>query len=365
VGGLVWLLVALRRGDRGLGPGLARRFSSVAAGTLSVVVVSGAARALDEVGAWSRLVDTDFGTTLLVKLGLVAALVALGARRRLGRVAAASAGPDRGLRRMVRGEVALAAAALGATAMLTGFPPSTSVAAASKESEPASVQVTGNDYGTSVRVRLDVTPGSAGPNRFDATVEDYDSGQPVAAETVSLDFRLADRPDVAPARLELAREPDGHWRGAGNGISIDGRWTVTALVQTATDAVEVPMEVGTRAAGPARTPSGGQGPCGQGPPDPAYRAEFDTDPDPPKAEGTTFRLTVLHEGRPVTGAKVCMKVDMPDMQHPGVSAVAVETTPGRYDARLRFSMTGGWEGSVTIAAPGKRAASVPVKIEVK
>jgi hypothetical protein len=29
-------------------------------------------------------------------------------------------------------------------------------------------------------------------------------------------------------------------------MSIDGRWTITAVVQSATDAVEVPMELTTR-----------------------------------------------------------------------------------------------------------------------
>ncbi|HEX2047913.1 MAG TPA: copper resistance protein CopC [Acidimicrobiales bacterium] len=365
VGGLVWLLVAMRRGDPGQGPGLARRFSSVAAATLAVVAVSGGVRALDEVGAWSRLTGTRFGVTLLVKLGFVAALVALGARSRFRHVRATSASPGAGLRRVVGAEVAIATGVLGATALLTGFPPSTSVAAASKDGTPPTVTVTGNDYGTSVRVRLSVAPGSAGPNRFDAMVEDYDSGEPVPAETVSLRFQLADRADVAPAMLDLTRHPDSHWRGSGTALSVDGRWTVTAVVQTATDAVEVPMELVTGGDEAPGTPSGGGGACGQGMPDPAYRATFEPEPDPPKAEGTTFHLTVLHEGRPVKGAKVCVKVDMPDMQHPGVSAVATEVSSGKYDARLRFSMTGAWEGSVTIAEPGRPAVSVPVSFEVK
>jgi len=81
--------------------------------------------------------------------------------------------------------VVLGAAVLGAAAVLTGLPPSSTVAAASKLQRPASVAVTGSDYATSVRVRLVVSPGSAGPNRFEATVMDYDSEQPVAAHSVS------------------------------------------------------------------------------------------------------------------------------------------------------------------------------------
>lgn len=245
VGGLVWLLVALRRGDPGRGRGLARRFSRVAGVMLAVVVVSGTVRALDEVGAWSRLFDTSFGVTLLVKLGLVAVLVALGAASRFRHVRAPAGSGTAGLRRTVRAEVVVGAGVLLAAAVLTGLPPSSSVAAADKLKQPASVTVTGSDYATSVRVRLVVTPGSAGPNRFDATVLDYDSRKPVPAQTVTLRFQLADRVDVGAATLDLKREPDSHWRGSSSALSIDGRWTVTGLVQMATDAIEVPMELQT------------------------------------------------------------------------------------------------------------------------
>ena len=366
VGGLVWLLVAMRRGDPGQGPGLARRFSSVAAGTLAVVAVSGSVRALDEVGAWARLVETAFGVTLLVKVGFFAALVALGARSRFRHVRAPSPGRIGGLRRVVKGEVAIAAGVLGVTAVLAGLPPSTSVAEASRTVPAPDVTVTGNDYATSVRVRLEVTPGAAGPNRFDSTVEDYDTGEPVPAEKVSLRFQLDDRPDVAAATLDLARDPDSHWRGSGNQLSIDGRWTVTALVQTATDAVEVPMELETSTTGPLEpnAPTGGRR-CGQGQPDPSYSVTVESDPSPPVAEGTTFSFTVRQDGEAVTGATVCIEADMPGMEHPGVFTVASDAEPGSYDAKLELSMTGAWVGSVTIAEPGKQAVSVPLAFEVK
>lgn len=92
VGGLAWLLIAVRKGDPGRGRGLVRRFSSVAAWTLAVVALSGGIRALDQVGAWGHLLSTDFGRTLLVKVGLVAALVALGATARYRHLRAAAAG---------------------------------------------------------------------------------------------------------------------------------------------------------------------------------------------------------------------------------------------------------------------------------
>jgi len=246
VGGLVWLLIALRRGDPGRGRGLARRFSKVAAATLAAVALTGALRSLDEVGAWSRLVDTSFGVALLVKVGLFAALVGVGALSRFRHVR--HTGPVRtagGLRRTVRAEVALGAAVLAAAAVLAGLPPSASLAEASKLQRASSVTVTGNDYATSVRIRLEASPGSAGPNRFDATVVDFDSGAPTPAESVSLRFQLEGRPDVGGATVTLTRDPDSHWRGSGSALSVDGRWAVTAVVQFGADAVEVPMELVT------------------------------------------------------------------------------------------------------------------------
>jgi len=47
-----------------------------------------------------------------------------------------------------------------------------------------------------------------------------------------------------------------HWRNSASALSIEGtaiegRWTVTAVVQSASDAVEVPMELVTRRRGPS------------------------------------------------------------------------------------------------------------------
>ena len=54
-------------------------FTRIATAVLVVVLVTGLARALVEVGSVSALFDTSYGITLLVKVGLVAGLVALGA----------------------------------------------------------------------------------------------------------------------------------------------------------------------------------------------------------------------------------------------------------------------------------------------
>jgi len=106
------------------------------------------------------------------------------------------------------------------------------------------------------------------------------------------------------------------------------------------------------------------GACGFGPPDDSYSVAVASEPDPPRPEGTTFRLTVRQGARTVTGAKVCMTAEMPDMQHPGLSAVAKEAPGGRYETLVKFGMGGAWKASVTIAEPGKPVVSVTIPINV-
>lgn len=106
------------------------------------------------------------------------------------------------------------------------------------------------------------------------------------------------------------------------------------------------------------------GACGVGAPDPAYSVAVVSNPDPPRPEGTTLRFTVRQEGRAITGAKVCLAADMPDMQHPGVYKVAKELSGGQYEMQLQFGMGGSWKLAVTVAEPGKPIVSVPLSLQV-
>ena len=58
------------------------RFSKLAGISLAVVVATGVARTVDELGGWARLADSGFGRALDLKLVLFAGLVALGAFNR-------------------------------------------------------------------------------------------------------------------------------------------------------------------------------------------------------------------------------------------------------------------------------------------
>jgi hypothetical protein len=172
-----------------------------------------------------------------------------------GRLLPALAGPQGrlgALRRSVTAEVGLVAVVLLAAALLTQLPQGkfALATATARPNPPANVQVQGSDVTTSVRLTLTVTPGTAGPNRFVAKVTDYDSGQPYPAQRVALRFGLPDRPEISGATLDLTRATDGSWQATGSQLSIDGRWSMTALVQGPSAAVTVPLQLRTRTVEP-------------------------------------------------------------------------------------------------------------------
>jgi copper transport protein len=252
IGGLVWLLAWLRGQERPEVAASVVRFSRLAAPVLGLVAVTGLSRALHLAGGWKGLLDSSYGRLLDVKVLLFLGLVALGALNRFRVVPALAAGVRRldGLRRNVRGEVALAACILALTAVLSQLPPGKFVVqqASAKPPAPPSVQVEGNDFATSVRIALKATPGTPGPNTFTAKVTDYDSGEDWPATRVSLRFTPRGNPDVGASTLELSRASDGLWTGQGSQLSIAGTWAVVGLVEGSGPAVTVPLELETRTA---------------------------------------------------------------------------------------------------------------------
>ena len=239
IGGLVWLIVGL---VRGLEPAQVRRFSTLAAIGLAVVVTSGVLRSVSELGAgwWMHPFDTGYSTTLLVKLSIVLLLIALGALNRYRNIGRLEEHGSRSLARTVRGELVLAAAVFATTAVLTSLAPTPNVALATPgASEPLVVK--GSDFATTTRVELRITPGTVGPNTFVADVRDFDSGQPVDANRVSLTFGLPGQPEVS-STLRLRHE-GATWRAQGTALAQPGTWTVTVLVEAASSSVEVPLEV--------------------------------------------------------------------------------------------------------------------------
>jgi copper transport protein len=217
IGGLVLLLFALPPATRALEPpdrsrllaGALVRFSPLALGCVAALLVTGTIQALEHMSAWSDLLDTAYGRAVLIKVVLLAALIAIGAvnRRRvvprLRKLAAGAAAPGatgRLLRRTLRAEVALVVVVLGVTAALVSSPPPASLAG-------------GPFDGTArlgpLRVELTVDPARVGPNEAHLYVLKASDGTPFAGtKELTVSFSL-------PA--EHIGPIDAHAREAGPG----------------------------------------------------------------------------------------------------------------------------------------------------
>jgi hypothetical protein len=98
-----------------------------------------------------------------------------------------------------------------------------------------------------VRVRLAISPGTAGSNTFDASATDFDSGAPAGAASVSLRFSLLSRTGVGESTLVLpaAAGHAGTFQATGTNLSLDGIWRITATIPESGTAAEVPFVVAT------------------------------------------------------------------------------------------------------------------------
>jgi copper transport protein len=238
IGGLAWLFLGL---FRKLDPAKVRRFSTLGGIALAVVVVSGLLRSWNELGLawWLHPFRNGYTTTLALKVAIVIPLIGLGALNRYRNVPRYGSAGSQKMLRTVGGELALAAAVLLATGVLTGLPPKANEEPAAQGARP--LVVTGSDFATTTKVRLEISPGTVGPNTFVADVTDYDSGESVNARRVSLTFDLPDQPEVS-STLRLQRS-DGRWRGQGTALAQPGTWTVSVLVERSGSSVEVPLAV--------------------------------------------------------------------------------------------------------------------------
>jgi copper transport protein len=244
LGGLAALLTAGARVEPDQETAAARRFSTIAGVAIVVVAATGVLRAIDTVGTWDALISTDYGRLVIIKAALLAALAVFGGLNRYRVIPRMPAAAGM-LRRFGGAELAGAAIVLLFTGLLTGLAPARQTEEAVAAARP--LLVTGHDFATSVRVRLDIGPGFPGPNHFVLRAVDYDTGRPIAADHVSLTFQSNERPDLGTSSLNLRAAGEGTYSADGANISLGGTWTITALIQRATTSVDVPLTVTPKA----------------------------------------------------------------------------------------------------------------------
>ena len=244
MGGLAALLLTVRGAPDEAKAGIARRYATWAGIGLATVALTGVLRAISEIGSIDALVSTDYGRVVLIKSVLLAFLALLGASNHYLNIPAAARRLT-GLRRVGSTELAFGGLVLGLSALLVNLAPP--VSSAGTPSQPASAPIiaTGHDFGTTVKLRLVVSPGAPGFNTFEASVTDFDSGAPVRATAISLRFAIASSTGVGGSTLELQPGGPGSFSASGGNLSLDGIWKIVATVAASSGAVEVPLIAST------------------------------------------------------------------------------------------------------------------------
>lgn len=161
-GGLAVLAAVLLRRDADLDvipP--AQRFSRLAGWALAVVVATGVVNALLRISALGQLIDTAWGRLVLIKLGLVAGIAALGYRNRRRMLPHLARAVEPGAARRAFRTLAVAEAVLMVAAFGTATGLASSIPA---DAEAASrIQSIATAFGDG-QINLTVDPATTGPN---------------------------------------------------------------------------------------------------------------------------------------------------------------------------------------------------------
>jgi copper transport protein len=222
-GGLAFLALLLVEagGDRwSLARTAVPRFSTLAVGSVAVLVGTGIVSGFLEVGSWSALWETTYGQLLLAKVAILVPLLVLGAYNnrifvpRL-RAGATEPGGRRAFARAVGTELALMLVIVGVTAALVAEPPGKAQAAVATGPVSREGDVGPFDYS------ITVDPARVGPN----TVHVYllsSTGRLADVNEVSLAGTLP-AVDVGPLAFEMAPAGPGHASGVAE-LPLPGDW---------------------------------------------------------------------------------------------------------------------------------------------
>jgi copper transport protein len=220
-GGLAFLVLALLlAGGWPLAARAVPRFSTIAVGAVAVLLTAGVLNGYEQVGAWRGLWETTYGVLLLVKVGLVLPLLALGFYNnrysvpRLRRDVASPAVRRRFLQ-AAGAELAIMIAVVGVTAVLVTEPP------AKASVVRKGLYATTTSLGP-LELNFVADPAKAGRNDLHLYLLDR-SGQPAEVAEVRVQATLPSQ-GIGPLRFTAQRLAPGHFAVLGVQLTIPGDW---------------------------------------------------------------------------------------------------------------------------------------------
>ncbi|WEF24847.1 copper resistance protein CopC [Paracoccus sp. S3-43] len=225
IGALIPLALSLREGAAGL-----RRFSAAIPFAVILLLGSGLALAVVQLGRDPAQWLTPYGFILAAKLTLLAAIFALAGFNRWTLTAPALAGDGaagKAMRRSIAAELLLALAILGLTAGWRFTPPPRALA----QAHAAMPAAYGHLHSDQAMANLIVTPGAAGPVSVEIQVTDGDMA-PLQPLAVTLSLSMPERGIEPMTRPAAARKGDeGVWLVPDLVLPLPGTWTVEVEIR--------------------------------------------------------------------------------------------------------------------------------------
>jgi len=221
-------------------------FSVIAATSVIVLLATGTINALVQVPSVEALFDTAYGRALLVKLGVVAAVIAVAGVNALYLRERAIEDPDSSeygarihhwLRRTVWAEAALGIVVMFAAAILFQYPTSRQAEEASQAAEEAArtqavVGYEETQPAGDLDINLTISPNAPGNNSFRVFLFPRSGGDIGDVLRVRLRFQPPSG-DLAPSEIKMEPAELTAYGAIGPFITAEGNWTVGVDVRRA------------------------------------------------------------------------------------------------------------------------------------
>ncbi|MER6108820.1 copper resistance CopC/CopD family protein [Streptomyces hirsutus] len=237
LGGLTALLVALYRApaDTAVDTAAVQRFSRLAFGSVVALVVTGIYQSWRQLGSWSAFTDTRYGQLLLVKIGLVVAMVGIAYASRRWTARLAEPGAPVTLREEQKETAAARSATGGEAGQESAGATGTGKAAAGTETTAAasaSVSAASADTDTDTDTDTEREKPAAVTGPAEVRSEESGAGAKAGGDSTRAAQLARQRAAVATARQKRLRDADPNRFGLRRSVLAEAGTAVVLLAIT-------------------------------------------------------------------------------------------------------------------------------------